>query len=277
MDWIQYAEWTGTSISVENTQQQIEDNFFPYKIHTATKPEIDCDEHAVNGVVTMYLISCIIAVLFAIFQLVNMVGETLMEIKGKNLKGFQMLHGWIDSSLATFLEEIPQCILVIIFKCKTDGREIMFACLSALIGSLKNWLRFGTCKHVWKKPKSCKEYCCNESCCNESCCKESCFPLPEINCGEFKSTVPLCWIVYYTHCILCSTKKENCCYHNTKTVNPCDDCCWNRNNCCFGEIDKDPKWAKCLYSRGASLHGLLMIVLVIVKVFEYISSNLTIT
>lgn len=115
---------------------------------------------------------------YGLFQLINMIGETLFEInsvkedgnKGdgkeengkRNLcRGFQILHGWTETFFALWLEDIPQGLILLFFSdsCRKNALNSIKTTFTVVIPFLKNTTRKLTSKQQRRRFIRCGDGC----------------------------------------------------------------------------------------------------------------------
>lgn len=230
MDWITFADMAGVNVPETEIKQQ-----YSHVSDSKKRSTINCDAGAdtTDSLPGAYAVFCGLGTVFAIIQLVNMVGETIIEynkISGANLKGFQILHGWTESFIALFLQDIPEIALLVFFaNACTKAINPVKVIGGTVLSYMKNDVRKNTCK---QKQKCCDCNGCMTDCCTIDCCCCCCF-------------------------------METCCGDKPCQPQPyCSPTCCKSNSCC-GDIEEDPRWALRLFDKGMRLYFILEVFLVL--------------
>lgn len=202
-----------------------------------------------------YTAFCAIATVYGLVRIVNTVGETIIEYNKQRpsenepqFRGFQIIHGWLETVLALVCDDIPQVLVFLSFSLWCKLELIVAAKMFAwfLFKTFKNNGRFDSCKHHYKFKCKC-EFKQNHS---EKCCVFS---------ANF-----CCKIFYFRPC----PSGDQQCYE-TKSFDIWPDINCMREGRCCGEIHQDPEWARNLYFKLSKLFLVLFIAMLILTVVKH--------
>lgn len=226
--------------------------------------------------------------LYAVFQLVNIVGETIMDfrssrvitsspsedgippedtseskkkgfissLQSKFLNGYQLIHGWNETLIAVLCEDIPQIIILVAFsfQCSVDWNKLLFTGLWYILKNTKNSTRMDTCKHKYRP-------CCDD--CGD-CCRDCC--TCRFNC---------CCICHAFICRLLPKYNEQhavCVFLNIFPDLPC-----KRNGTWCGPIEEDVEDVEYAKNTVQKLQGLGLVIPIVVLVIVVIENVLHIS
>lgn len=166
-----------------------------------------------------------IATFWGCLQIVNMIGETTLEVSET---GFQILHGWTETVVSLIIGDIPQAGVAVLLgaTCTIDSNSLAQAFVWMVVKFCKNSVRKSTCKQEKIR-----------DCCGDCCCVYE----YDIACVCKLVTIRLC---------SCCCEEMDC-----VTVDDYDCCpsCSGGVKCC-GEITEDPDWAKMMASKLGNLY-----------------------
>lgn len=194
--------------------------------------EAPCDS-VTESLMTVYSVFVVIGAGWCIVRVLNTVGETILEYQKQTsgeteskCRGFQIIHGWVETVLAIILDDIPQVLLLVIFSihCMTSNISILKIIIWILIKELKNRVRKRTCKQIYRP-------CC-DGMCADCCCV---FRFDFICCCKIFFVRPFGW---------CCSKPV----FELRSYDIRSDFTCTRDGRCWGEIKKDPEWATDTYT-----------------------------
>ncbi|XP_045159399.2 uncharacterized protein LOC123524878 [Mercenaria mercenaria] len=247
LNWMQFGSWVG-NFELPGWLDFLE---IANSLKGKSPLKSQCDEGSFD-LTTTFGAFIGIGTAYGLVRIVNTIGETIVEYQKQypsetepRCRGFQILHGWMETTFAILCDDLPQIILLVIFswQCHIDYISMAKVLIWAWIKMMKNNFRPGTCKHIYKP-------CCGE--CFEDCC---------VDRYDF---ICCCQVLYFRPCSCCNDKKciECVSYDN------CPDCTCKRNERCCGEIDHDPEWALGLYEKLLYLYFILMVAIVVFSLLK---------
>lgn len=268
MDWAEYALRIGAADEPPFLVELSE--MVPFGITRGKKSkgsgyygafDLEC-QVKYEGAIQCFGAACAMATLFAVFQLANMIGETLLEYNdqkeakehnlGNNIaktdsefgqetsikssktknsfvsrlswltRGFQLMHGWNEALVGMLFEDVPQLIMMVIFSVNC---EMHFGVVLRVFV----WNFFKDLKSAYRVATCKHDY---EPCCGKCCGEECCVYSYNFFC--------ICRILYFRPCDC-----QRCC--EVEKYDICPGCTYKtceRDGQCFGPIDEDPKCAK---------------------------------
>ncbi|XP_045159396.1 uncharacterized protein LOC123524877 [Mercenaria mercenaria] len=257
LNWMQFGSWVGhfelpgwlSFLEIANS----------LKVKSPLKSQ--CDEGSFD-LTTTFGVFIGIGTAYGFVRIVNTIGETIVEYQKQypsetepRCRGFQILHGWMETTLAILCDDLPQAILLVIFslQCQVDLISMAKVLVWMFIKALKNNIRNSTCKQIYKP-------CCGDFDC-ENCC------VARYDC------ICCCQVLYHRPCGCCCNKK----YIECVSYDFCLDCTCKREGRCCGEIDRDPEWILGLFDKLELLYSLCVgaiIALSIVKHVGVLGQNL---
>lgn len=250
LNWLQFASWVGhfelpAWLSLLETANSLKGKS-PWKAQ--------CSEGSVD-LTSIYGTFVGIGTAYACLRIVNMIGETLLEYQLRNTsekepacRGFQLLHGWIETVLGVLCDDLPQAILLTLFsvQCQVDLTAMTKLIVLTIIKSIKNAFRASSCKQKYKP-------CCHDLC-KDCCAVTQDFP---------------CCCRYFTF------RPFGCCCDaeclECEEYAMCPDCVCRRDNRCFGNIEKDPKWAFRYYEKLQQYYFTLQVAIIVICLLKKFS------
>ncbi|XP_052818508.1 uncharacterized protein LOC128244552 [Mya arenaria] len=301
LNWLKYFDWMGT---VDLPAM------FGYFGKKGKVEAIECSPKA-PFLPTIYGIFCGIATVFALFQIINTIGETLLdyhqtkngpndkdvsasqgglpqnndqtdtvpqdrslnqsekEITGIHVfRGFQLLHGWVETVAAMVVEDIPQIIVIAAssYYCTVNVEDAVFLFIWYIVKVFKNGFRISFCKQKYKPCildcDKAKDRCCSEWCtwtCPLPCC---CIILVSRQCPV--GDEPRCETQPMQICPDCEIKSvcpdKECC----SGPRICAGLCQARN-----PKDKDPEWATELLKKLDMLFEIGGVAVVVLQILGF--------
>ncbi|XP_045159401.2 uncharacterized protein LOC123524880 [Mercenaria mercenaria] len=251
LNWAQFASWVG-NIELPDWLNFLE---VGSSLHGGSPVRAQCGDGG-GSLTTFFGIITAFGTAFACFKLVNMVGETIIEYQKQNpseteprCRGFQIIHGWVETVIGMAIEDVPQFILLAVFsvKCSIDLIAMAKVIAWVLIKDLKNNIRKITCKHIYKP--LCTD--CFDGC-GGSCC---------VYRFDF---VCCCKVFFFRPCGCCGSDK--CC--ELIDYNICPECTFSRGDKCFGEIEKDPQWALNSLLQLEKVFSICLTIIIVMAVLE---------
>ena len=190
---------------------------------------------------------------YGLLRIVNIIGETIIEYKKhlkrqnpnkpvEGCKGFQFIHGWIETLLGLLFEDMPQIIFMLFFSVYLgiDFEGLIKYLVWARIKAIKNGFRISSCKQKYKQ-------CCSD------CCKDCCVYKWDFTC--------CCQTLIFRPCACCGN--EPCC-----DSQPFDICPLKQTGC-FGEIYIDPDWAFRWFTKLQSVYESILSALIVYTVVTF--------
>ncbi|KAK3601105.1 hypothetical protein CHS0354_024826 [Potamilus streckersoni] len=138
-----------------------------------SKKRLDISCPKSESTVSVYIVALCFSTLYTIVQIINVIGETIYEVTGKE-RGYRIVHGFNEVVLKLSIKNIPQFRLMIIATSNscvcTDSSERWPKLIgSYLVARLSSCIRTATCKQEVKKCECECECCC---CRSEKCCPD---------------------------------------------------------------------------------------------------------
>ncbi|XP_060608346.1 uncharacterized protein LOC132760376 isoform X2 [Ruditapes philippinarum] len=247
LTWSQFAAWVG-HFDLPDWMNVFEN---VNSLKSNSRFQSNCSVGS-SDLTTYYGIIAGIGTVYAILKIVNMIGETILEYQKQNpseteagCRGFQFIHGWIETLLGLVCDDLPQIIFLVVFSasCDFDYIAVIKVFIWGEIKSMKNNYRVTSCK---QKYKPCCYYVCKDCCVyyyDFTCCCHTLIFRPCACCGS-------------DQCVEC------------ETFEICPDCPCNRQTGCCGEIENDPQWALRLYRKAEEIYEMVLVLLLILMFVE---------
>ncbi|KAL3861864.1 hypothetical protein ACJMK2_007891 [Sinanodonta woodiana] len=221
-------------------------------------------------IILSYIVLMCLDSIFTIIEIINIVGETIYDVKGEQ-NGFQFMHGFIEINIKMTLKDIPQFLLIFLYiywgcECILSSDRWVKLSFMFLLAILASYIRKVTCKQ--EAIPCCGGTCAYPCCCCCSCCNGKFCP-DELGC-EF----PCC----FCYCPLCTKKFRTCvpvsiCRYMGLCQNGCCGseeracgCCrCNRKACCTPRL-KNPEFAPKMSDK---LYFFLLGFLILIVIFMH--------
>ncbi|XP_052818507.1 uncharacterized protein LOC128244551 [Mya arenaria] len=270
LNWFKYFDWMGTFDLPA---------MFGYFGRKGKIDAIECSSDA-PFLSTIYGVCCGVATVYALFQIINTIGETVLEyhetdesgerqdeLKPKEKRGvclfngFQLLHGWVETAAAMIVEDIPQISVIALssYYCTVNKENAVFLLIWMIVKQFKNTFRTAFCKQNYKP---CMEF--------GNCCKDCC--------------IWSCPLLCCCRVFICRPCDDECC--EIKRVKICTDsgCCSGPRICngfsqACGPIDEDPEWATELLKKLGLLYKIGFVAVIVfqilglIEIFHYSPSD----